>query len=45
MARDLGYEGEPFPWDEKDRRHRKACPDALFFRLYGIGRDDAAYAP
>ena len=43
FARDLGYEGPPFAWDEEDRRHRKARLDALFFHLYGIGPDDAAY--
>lgn len=43
FARDLGYEGEPFRWDEGDRRHRMARLDALFFHLYGISRDDAAY--
>ena len=43
MARDLGYEGEPFAWDEEDRRHRMARLDALFFELYGLGREDAAY--
>ncbi len=43
FARDLGYDGPPFRWDEEDRRHRIARLDALFFRLYGIDRDDAAY--
>lgn len=43
FARDLGYSGEPFKWDDEDRRHRLARLDALFFHLYGIGRDDAAY--
>ena len=43
FARDLGYEGAPFKWDEDDRRHRLARLDALFFNLYGINRDDAAY--
>ena len=43
FARDLGYSGEPFPWDEEDRRHRMARLDALFFRLYGLDREDAAY--
>jgi len=43
FARDLGYEGAPFKWDEDDRRHRLARLDALFFHLYGINRDDAAY--
>jgi hypothetical protein len=43
FARDLGYDGSPFAWDEDDRRHRTARLDALFFILYGINRDDAAY--
>ena len=43
FARDLGYDGAPFVWDEDDRRHRTARLDALFFHLYGINRDDAAY--
>ena len=43
FARDLGYDGAPFVWDEEDRRHRIARLDALFFHLYGINRDNAAY--
>ncbi len=43
FARDLGFDGPPFAWDAEDRRHRIARLDALFFRLYGLGRDDAAY--
>lgn len=43
FARDLGYRGAPFKWDEDDRRHRMARLDALFFQLYGLSRDDAAY--
>lgn len=43
FARDLGYDGLPFTWGEEDRRHRMARLDALFFHLYGLGRDDAAY--
>jgi hypothetical protein len=43
FARDLGYDGAPFAWDEDDRRHRLARLDALFFQLYGLSRDDAAY--
>ena len=43
FARDLGYDGAPFAWDEHDRRHRLARLDALFFHLYGLSRDDAAY--
>jgi hypothetical protein len=33
FARDLGYKGPPFKWDEDDRRHRIARLDALFFHL------------
>ena len=43
FARDMGYGGAPFVWDEDDRRHRTARLDALFFHLYGIDRDDADY--
>ncbi|MEK7843400.1 MAG: restriction endonuclease [Pseudomonadota bacterium] len=43
FAHDLGYDGAPFAWDEDDRRHRRARLDALFFHLYGLSRDDAAY--
>lgn len=47
MARDLSPGGElsgaPLPWDEDDRRHRMARLDALFFHLYSIDRNDAAY--
>jgi hypothetical protein len=43
FARDLGYDGAPFAWDEDDRRHRTARLDALFFHLYDLSRDDAAY--
>ncbi|MDR1350101.1 MAG: hypothetical protein LBJ59_04850, partial [Zoogloeaceae bacterium] len=43
FARDLGYAGEPFRWDEADRMRRKAALDALFFHLYGVNAEDAAY--
>lgn len=40
FARDLGYDGEPFPWDE-DRRHRLKCElDAIFAHLYHLDRPD-----
>ncbi len=38
-----GYEGEPFGWDVEQRRHLRARLDALYFILYGLDRDDAAY--
>ena len=49
FARDLGYVDEqgqvlpPIRWDDEDRRRRLAALDALFFWLYGLGPDDAAY--
>ena len=43
FAADFGRGGNPFPWDDEDRRHRMARLDALFFHLYGIGRTDADY--
>ena len=43
FARDLGYDGSPFTWDEEERRHLRARLDALYFHLYGLGRDDADY--
>ena len=43
FARDLGYGGDPFIWDEEDRRHLRARLDALYLHLYGLDRADAAY--
>ena len=49
FARDLGYvdaAGKPLPpivWNDDERRARLAALDALFFWLYGLGADDAAY--
>ena len=43
FARDLGYEGPPFVWDDEDRRHLRARLDALYFHLYGLSREDAGY--
>ena len=43
FARDLGYDGPPFVWDEEERRHLRARLDALYFRLYGLDREDAEY--
>lgn len=39
----LGYRGQPFHWND-DRRFLLRCElDALYFQLYGIGRDDVNY--
>lgn len=43
FAEDMGYEGVPFTWDEKGRRHLKAKLDALFFNLYEINEEEADY--
>jgi hypothetical protein len=43
FARDMGYEGDPFIWDEDERRRSRARLDALYFILYGISRNDADY--
>jgi len=43
FAESMGYAGDPFVWNEEHRRHLTARLDALFFYLYGIGKDDAAY--
>lgn len=49
FARDLGYvdaTGQvlpPFTWDEEERRTRLAALDAVFFYLYDLDANDAAY--
>ena len=43
FARDLGYNGPPFIWNQEERRHLRARLDALYFHLYGLSRDDADY--
>jgi len=49
FARDLGYVDSsgnvlpPFVWNDEERRLRMAALDALFFQLYGLDADDAAY--
>lgn len=43
FARDFGDTGSPFVWDEERRALLRAELDTLFFRLYGIDRDDVDY--
>lgn len=49
FARDMGYVNAdgtvkpPIVWNASDRLHRQCRLDALFFNLYAINRDDAAY--
>ena len=43
FARAQGHDGEPYGWDVETRRHLRARLDALYFLLYGLDQDDAAY--
>ena len=43
FARDLGYDGPPFVWDDDRRAHLRAELDGIYAHLYGLSRDDFAY--
>ena len=43
FARDCGYNGPPFRWDEARRFLLRCELDAAYFHLYGIKRDDVDY--
>jgi len=43
FARDCGYDGAPFRWDEARRFLLRCELDAAFFHLYGIGRENVDY--
>jgi hypothetical protein len=43
FARDLGYEGPPFAWDEDRRAHLRAELDAWYALAYGLTRDELRY--
>lgn len=43
FARDLGYDGEPFPWDPERRALVRAELDACYARLYGLTREELCY--
>jgi hypothetical protein len=43
FARDLGYSGDPFPWDEDRRALLRAELDAWYARAYGLTREDLRY--
>lgn len=42
-AEDLGYNGEPFPFDPDRRAILRAELDALYAKLYGLTRDELRY--
>ena len=43
FAKDCGYDGPPFRWNEERRFLLRCELDAAYFHLYGIERDDADY--
>ncbi len=43
FAEDMGYGGEPFRWDEDERRHCQARLNAIYFQLYGLDEEGAGY--
>ena len=43
MSMPAGQVLPPFVWNEEERRARLAALDAVFFWLYGLNADDAAY--
>lgn len=43
FARDLGYDGPPFKWDEDRRAQLRAELDAWYARAYGLTRDELRY--
>jgi hypothetical protein len=43
FARDLGYDGLPFPWDEERRALLRAELDAFYARKYSLSRDELRY--
>ncbi|MBM9913326.1 MULTISPECIES: Eco57I restriction-modification methylase domain-containing protein [Stenotrophomonas] len=42
-AKDLGYDGEPFPFDSDRRATLRAELDAWYAKLYGLTRDELRY--
>ncbi|BCL79617.1 N-6 DNA methylase [Ktedonobacteria bacterium brp13] len=43
FAKDCGYAGPPFRWEEERRFLLRCELDAAYFHLYGIARDDVDY--
>lgn len=42
-AEDMGYKGDPFPWDEDRRAQLRAELDVRIARLYGLTRGELEY--
>jgi hypothetical protein len=43
FAHDLGYDGEPFAWNNDRRAQLRAELDAWYARAYGLTRDELRY--
>jgi hypothetical protein len=43
FAQDMGYNGEPFPWNSDRRAQLRAQLDAYYAHLYGLTRDELRY--
>lgn len=43
FANDCGYDGPPFIWDEERRFLIRCELDALYFKLYGLNREEVDY--
>ena len=43
FARDCGYDGPPFTWNEERRAFLRAELDAYYAHLYGLNRDELRY--
>ena len=43
FAKDLGYHGDPFPWDEHRRHRLQSELDAIFAHMYGLDSSDLGW--
>jgi hypothetical protein len=43
FARDLGYDGQPFAWNDIRRAELRAELDAWYAKAYGLSRDELCY--
>jgi hypothetical protein len=43
FAKDIGYDGEPFTWDEEERFQLKCELDAIYGHLYSLTREEFDY--
>ena len=43
FARDLGYEGPPFPWRDESRHCLQSELDAIYAHIYNLERDEVEW--